>query len=99
MGDEAYERAATEDEIDRMRAVVAESIRGGALGFSTDRAGFHLGDGGRPVPSMAATQEETEALIRVTAEIGQGTVHVAPARTTPGSTSSTSVAPSTDPQS
>jgi N-acyl-D-amino-acid deacylase len=77
MGDEAYERAATKDEIDQMRAVVAESIRGGALGFSTDRAGFHLGDGGRPVPSMAATQEETEALIRVTADIGQGTVHVA----------------------
>ena len=77
MGDEAYERPATEKEIDQMKAVVAQSIRGGALGFSTDRAGFHLGDGGRPVPSMAATQEETEALIRVTAEIGQGTVHVA----------------------
>ena len=77
MGDAAYERPATEDEIDRMKGIVAESIRGGALGFSTDRAGFHLGDGGRPVPSMAATQEETEALIRVTAEIGQGTVHVA----------------------
>ena len=77
MGDDAYERPAKENEIDRMRAVVAESIRGGALGFSTDRAGFHLGDGGRPVPSMAATQEETEALIRVTAEIGQGSVHVA----------------------
>jgi N-acyl-D-amino-acid deacylase len=77
MGDEAYERAATEEEIDRMEVVVAESIRGGALGFSTDRAGFHLGDGGRPVPSMVATQEETESLIRVTAEIGQGTIHVA----------------------
>jgi N-acyl-D-amino-acid deacylase len=77
MGDEAYERPATEKEIDQMKVVVAQSIRGGALGFSTDRAGFHLGDGGRPVPSMAATQEETEALIRVTAEIGQGTVHVA----------------------
>jgi N-acyl-D-amino-acid deacylase len=77
MGDDAYERPATKDEIDRMKAVVAESIRGGALGFSTDRAGFHLGDGGRPVPSMTASQEETEALIRVTAEIGQGTVHVA----------------------
>jgi N-acyl-D-amino-acid deacylase len=77
MGDEAYEREATDEEIDRMKAVVADSIRGGALGFSTDRSGFHLGDGGRPVPSMAATQEETEALIRVTADIGQGTVHVA----------------------
>ncbi len=77
MGDEAYERPATDAEIDRMKEVVASSILGGALGFSTDRAGFHLGDGGRPVPSMAATQEETEALIRVTAELGQGTVHVA----------------------
>jgi N-acyl-D-aspartate/D-glutamate deacylase len=77
MGDEAYERAATDAEIDRMKEVVAGSILGGALGFSTDRAGFHLGDGGRPVPSMAATQEETEALIGVTAELGHGTVHVA----------------------
>ena len=78
MGDEAYEREATDDEIDRMRALVAESIRGGALGFSSDRAGFHVGDGGRRVPSIVATQAETEALMRVTAEIGRGIVHVAP---------------------
>ena len=51
---------------------------GGALGFSSDRAGFHVGDGGRPVPSIVATQAETEALMRVTAEIGRGIVHVAP---------------------
>jgi N-acyl-D-aspartate/D-glutamate deacylase len=78
MGEAAYERAATEDELGAMRRLVADSIRGGALGFSTDRAGFHLGDGGRPVPSMAAGQDEAEALMLVTAEIGQGTVHVAP---------------------
>ena len=78
MGDDAYEREATDDEIARMRQVVAESIEGGALGFSTDRGGFHLGDGGRPVPSIVATQDETEALMRVTGEIGQGIVHVAP---------------------
>ena len=78
MGQEAYERHATEDEIARMKQLVAASIRGGALGFSSDRAGFHIGDGGRPVPSIAASVEETEALMGVTAEIGQGTVHVAP---------------------
>jgi N-acyl-D-aspartate/D-glutamate deacylase len=78
LGDEAYEREATEEEIDRMRALVAGSIRGGALGFSSDRAGFHVGDGGRPVPSIVATQAETEALMRVTADIGRGIVHVAP---------------------
>jgi N-acyl-D-aspartate/D-glutamate deacylase len=78
MGDEAYERHATDDEVARMREVVADSIRGGALGFSSDRAGFHLGDGGRPVPSIAASQEETEALMGVVGELGQGVVHVAP---------------------
>jgi N-acyl-D-aspartate/D-glutamate deacylase len=78
MGDDAYEREATSDEIARMRQVVKESLIGGALGFSSDRGGFHLGDGGRPVPSIVSTQAELEALMRVTAEIGQGMIHVAP---------------------
>jgi N-acyl-D-aspartate/D-glutamate deacylase len=79
MDQDAYEREATNAEIDQMKQLVAESIRAGALGFSSDRAGFHIGDGGRPVPSIAASQAETEALMRVTAEIGQGIVHIAPA--------------------
>lgn len=77
MGDGAYEREATPAEIERMKAVVADSLRGGALGISTDRAGFHLGDGGRPVPSVVASQAELEALLDVTREIGRGVVHVA----------------------
>jgi N-acyl-D-aspartate/D-glutamate deacylase len=78
MGDAAYEREATDDEIDRMRQVVRESLVGGALGFSSDRGGFHLGDGGRPVPSIVATQEELQALMGATADARQGIVHVAP---------------------
>jgi N-acyl-D-aspartate/D-glutamate deacylase len=78
MGDDAYEREATDDEIAAMQQVVADSISGGALGFSSDRGGFHLGDGGRPVPSIVASQDETESLMRVTASIGRGIVHVAP---------------------
>lgn len=77
LGDEAYERKATEAEIEQMKALVADAIRAGALGFSSDRAGFHLGDGGRPVPSVVSTQEEVEALIGVVGELGQGIVHVA----------------------
>jgi N-acyl-D-aspartate/D-glutamate deacylase len=77
MGDDAYEREATADEITRMQAVVSDSIRGGALGFSSDRAGFHLGDGGRPVPSVVSTQAEVEALMNVTREIDQGVLHIA----------------------
>lgn len=78
MGEASYEREASPAELEEMKRVVARSIQGGALGFSTDRAGFILGHGGRPVPSVVATQEETEALMRVTSEIGQGIVHVAP---------------------
>jgi len=78
MGEDAAERAATPDEVDAMRAVVAESLRGGALGFSTDRAGFILGAGGRPLPSVVAERDEVEALMRVTDEVGRGIVHIAP---------------------
>lgn len=77
MGDDAYEREADDSEIDRMRQIVAESLRAGALGFSSDRAGFHLGDAGRPVPSIVSSQRELESLMRVTSEVGRGIVHVA----------------------
>ena len=81
MGDAAAEREATADEIRRMKTVVAESIQGGALGFSTDRAGYIVGAGGKPVPSVVAAQDEVEALMRVTSELGRGIVHVAPGET------------------
>ena len=80
MGDDASERCATETELAAMRAIVADALRGGALGFSTDRAGFVAGADGRPVPSMIASQDEVEALMRVTAEVGCGIVHIAPGR-------------------
>jgi N-acyl-D-aspartate/D-glutamate deacylase len=78
MGGDAAERPATDAEIDAMRAVVADALRGGALGFSTDRAGFITGADGRPVPSVVASQHEVEALMGVTAEVGRGIVHIAP---------------------
>jgi N-acyl-D-aspartate/D-glutamate deacylase len=78
MGQDASERRATDAELDAMRVVVADALRGGALGFSTDRAGFIAGADGRPVPSMVASQGEVEALMRVTADVGRGIVHIAP---------------------
>ncbi len=51
MGDDGYERAATEDEIQRMSEVVRESMRAGAVGFSTSRGPAHIGYLGPPVPS------------------------------------------------
>ena len=68
MGDAAFERAATDDEINRMREVVADALRAGAIGFSFDRSPSHRGDGGRRVPSVVASQSEVEALMMVTRE-------------------------------
>jgi N-acyl-D-aspartate/D-glutamate deacylase len=78
MGSDAYERQATSVEIEMMRSVVMDAIKGGALGFSTDRAGFLQGAGGRPVPSVVASREETDMLCSAVAEAGRGIVHVAP---------------------
>ncbi len=78
MGDDAYERAATPEEVSKMADVVSEAMSAGALGFSSDRSPFHRGDGGRPVPSAVATMEEIAALWRAVDAHGWGLIHVAP---------------------
>lgn len=78
MGDDAYEREATDDEIATMVEVVVEAMRAGAVGFSSDRSPFHRGDGGRPVPSAVATQDELERIWAGVGRLGWGLLHVAP---------------------
>lgn len=78
MGDGAWERPATPEELHRMRAQLAAGLAAGAAGFSTDRSPFHRGDGGRVVPSAVAPRDEVEALMRVCGEEGRGIVHCAP---------------------
>jgi N-acyl-D-aspartate/D-glutamate deacylase len=78
MGDAAYERKATEDEVARMCAVVRESMQAGAVGLATSFAPTHLGIDGKPVPSRFAALSEFEAMARVLAEVGRGVVAVTP---------------------
>src|SRR5258706_4925278 len=72
MGEEATEREATTDEIARMRAIVLEGLRAGALGFATSKSPTHVGYAGRPVPSRAATLEEIETLASCLGDVGRG---------------------------
>jgi len=72
MGEESTEREATPDEIAKMRAIVSEALRAGALGFATSKSPTHVGYAGRPVPSRAASLEEIEALASCLAEVGHG---------------------------
>jgi N-acyl-D-aspartate/D-glutamate deacylase len=74
MGDDAYERAATPEEIRQMCALVVEAIGAGAAGFSTSFAYTHRGMDGKPVPSRFAARDEVEALFLAAGSTGKGVV-------------------------
>ena len=74
MGDAAYERAATPEEIDEMCRLVTEAIDAGAAGFSTSFAYTHRGVDGKPVPSRFAERDEVAALFMAAGRTGKGVV-------------------------
>ena len=55
MGEDAYERAATPDEIARMQEVVAQAMAGGAAGFASSASPTHNGDRGARFPRGSPT--------------------------------------------
>ncbi len=78
MGDAAYERAATADEIETMTRLVREAIDIGAAGFSTSFSFAHRGIDGKPVPSRFAEMDEVEALFTAAGQAGRGVVLTTP---------------------
>jgi N-acyl-D-amino-acid deacylase len=81
MGEAAYERTATDDELAAMAAELRDGMLAGAAGFATSFAPPHNGAGGKPVPSRFADRAEFDALLRVMAEERRGVVSVAPGAT------------------
>jgi N-acyl-D-aspartate/D-glutamate deacylase len=82
MGDAAYERAATADEIRRMCQLVREGIAAGAAGFSTSFSFAHRGVDGKPVPSRFAERDEIDALFRAAGDTGKGVILLTPGQVT-----------------
>jgi len=78
MGDAAYERAATPEEIDAMCRLVAEAMDVGAVGFSTSFSFAHRGVDGKPVPSRFAEGDEVEALFSTVGRAGRGVILATP---------------------
>ena len=78
MGEDAYERPATDDEIALMQAVVADAMAGGAAGFASSASPTHNGDSGRPVPSRVADLAELRALLEPLKQCGRGVVALLP---------------------
>ncbi len=76
LGDDATERESRPEELERMRGLLREAMRAGALGFSTSQAPTHLDGDGKPVPSRAASDEEVISLAEVLSEFGRGAFEI-----------------------
>ncbi|MBV9089682.1 MAG: amidohydrolase family protein, partial [Mycobacteriaceae bacterium] len=78
LGDEATERPAKDDEVDRMRQLVAEALAAGALGFATSKSPTHAGAGGKPVPSRLAELDEVTRIAEAVRDAGRGIMQITP---------------------
>jgi N-acyl-D-amino-acid deacylase len=76
MGAAAQERAATEDEIAAMCAILQDAIRGGAAGLSTSYV--DIDEEMKPVPSRWATRDEVIALGKAMRAAGRGLIQTVP---------------------
>lgn len=76
LGEDAPRRAATPDEVARMRSLVVEAMRAGAVGFSTTTSTQHNGENGIPMPSRLADAEEMDALCGSLNDVGRGVLMI-----------------------
>jgi N-acyl-D-aspartate/D-glutamate deacylase len=79
MGPRAVGEQATPEELDAMTDLLRDSIRGGALGFSTTLSVTHCDAEGKPVPSRHASREEVYALASVLSEFEGTSMEMIPA--------------------
>ena len=74
MGDDAYERAATDAEVEAMAASVREAMEAGALGLATSFAPTHVGVGGKPICSRVGEFSEFERMAGELTRLGRGVI-------------------------
>ena len=76
MGEESFERQATEDEIATMRHLLREAMEAGAFGFTTTTSRNHVGSGGRPLACRNASRDELMGLCHALRDVGRGSIEV-----------------------
>jgi N-acyl-D-aspartate/D-glutamate deacylase len=78
MGNCGQTERASEDDLARMKSVLAASLAAGAMGFSTTISNTHNDADGNPVPSRAASEEELIALCGVCRDYPGTTIELGP---------------------
>jgi N-acyl-D-aspartate/D-glutamate deacylase len=75
MGEDSTTRAVTPAEVAEMKAIVAEAMDVGAVGFATSVSKVHIGYSGRPVPSRLADFGEMLEIADAVGKSGLGIIH------------------------
>lgn len=71
-----HAQAPDEDEIERMGALLEESLNAGALGFTTARTTKHKAADGRYTPGLSAAEPELAGLARAMRRANRGVIEV-----------------------
>jgi N-acyl-D-aspartate/D-glutamate deacylase len=74
MGEDAFHREATEDEVEQLCQLLREALAAGASGLSTSY--IDVDDRYKPVPSRLASHDELRALARTLGEEGRGVLQI-----------------------
>ena len=77
MGEESFERAATDDEIVAMQHLFRDALRAGAFGLTSTVLNNHIGYQGRPLACRNASRAELAALCQVLRDVGRGAIELA----------------------
>jgi N-acyl-D-aspartate/D-glutamate deacylase len=77
MGERAFEKEASDDELDAMARELRDAIRAGAIGFTTSRSPSHETPDRRPVASRVASWDEVRRLVGVMGEMNAGIFEIA----------------------
>jgi len=77
MGERAFEKPATEDDLATMERELRGAIAAGAMGFTTSRSPSHETPDRRPVASRVATWDEVRRLVGAMGEMNAGIFEIA----------------------
>ena len=78
MGEAAFDREASDDELALMERELRDAIQAGAIGFTTSRIDQHETSDDRPVASRLASWDEVCRLVGVLGDLGTGIFEIAP---------------------
>ena len=81
MGERAFEKEATEDDLRAMERELRDALRAGAIGFTTSRSPSHETPDRRPVASRLASWQEIRRLVSVMGDLNTGIFELAGERT------------------